>query len=65
MTNHRKGPSQTDDTNAQGQATDDDDVEGHGMIQGGVDPRTLARDRQREIQSQADKRSLMDRVRGR
>lgn len=64
MTNRRKGPSQTDDTNAQGHAADDD-VEGHGMIQGGVDPRTLARDRQREIQSQADKRSLMDRVRGR
>jgi hypothetical protein len=44
---------------------EDDDVEGHGMIQGGVDPRPLARDHQRDIQAQAEKRSLMDRVRGR
>ena len=74
MPSHRKGPQATeaDETIApdgakRPHATEDDDVSGHSMqmIQGGVDPRNLARERQRDIKDEAGRRSLADRLRRR
>ena len=71
MPSHRKGPhaTETDETIApegvkRPHVVEDDDVSGHSMqmIQGGADPRNLARERQRDIKDEAGRRSLADRL---